>query len=172
MKTTLFALIFSAALCCLALPLQAAENKPAAQEKKDAQYQSVEERRLMESINETTATGAASERENLENRKKELKRLEEEVDKKLDQLNQLRLNIEKLLAAKDAEEQKRISELAKMYEKMSAEKAAAVFTTLDKDLAIAILGQMKTKSAARILNNMERDKAAKLTTAFSAVENQ
>ena len=172
MKTTLFTLIFSAALCCLALPLQAAETNPAAQAKKDAQYQSVEERRLMESINETTATGAASDRENLENRKKELKRLEEEVDKKLDQLNQLRLNIEKLLAAKDAEEQKRISELAKMYEKMSAEKAAAVFTTLDKDLAIAILGQMKTKSAARILNNMERDKAAKLTTAFSAVENQ
>ena len=172
MKTTQFALIFSATLCCLALPLQAAENNPAAQEKKAAQYQSVEERRLMESINETAATGAASERENLENRKKELKRLEEEVDKKLDQLNQLRLNIEKLLAAKDAEEQKRISELAKMYEKMSAEKAAAVFTTLDKDLAIAILGQMKTKSAARILNNMERDKAAKLTTAFSAVENQ
>ena len=172
MKTTLFAIIFSAALGCLALALQAAENKTPAPESQEPQYQSVKERRLMESINETTATGASSERENLENRKKELKRLEEEVDKKLEQLNQLRLNIEKLLAAKDAEEQKRISELAKMYEKMTAEKAAAIFSTLDKDLAIAILGQMKTKSAARILNNMERDKAAKLTTAFSAVENQ
>lgn len=172
MKTPLITLLFWVALCCFSLPVYTAENKTNAQNSQDPQYQSVEERRLMESINETTVTGAASERENLENRKKELKRLEEEVDKKLDQLNQLRLNIEKLLAAKDAEEQKRISELAKMYEKMSAEKAAAVFTTLDKDLAIAILGQMKTKSAARILNNMERDKAAKLTTAFSAVENQ
>ena len=172
MNKALFSLVLWAALCCLSLPLHAAENQPKSQKSQEPQYQSVEERRLMEAIDETTATGAASERENLESRKKELKRLEDEVDKKLDQLNQLRLNIEKLLAAKDAEEQKRIGELAKMYEKMTAEKAAAIFSTLDKDLAIAILGQMKTKSAARILNNMERDKAAKLTTAFSAVENQ
>ena len=96
--------------------------------------------------------------------------MEAEVDKKLDQLGRLRLQIEQLLAQKDQAEQQRAAELAKMYEKMSAEKAAAVLASLDQELAIAILGRMKTKSAARILNSMERDRAAKLSTAFSTLD--
>ena len=79
-------------------------------------------------------------------------------------------NLEKLLEQKNAEEEKRVTELAKVYEKMTAEKAATVLGTLDQELAIALLAKMKTKSAAKILNNMERDKAAKLTTGFSTLE--
>ena len=164
-------LLYISLLLFLTLPratLLAESAAPATD--KEKQYGSVEERRLMESIDQTTAASAAGERENLESRKKELKRMEDEVDKKLDQLNKLRLETEKLLAEKDAAEQKRIQDLAKMYEKMSADKAAAIFGSIDRDLAIGILGKMKTKSAARILNNMDRDKAAKLTSAFSELD--
>lgn len=135
---------------------------------KEQQYGSVEERRIMENLQ--GGTSSAREQEELENRKKELKRLEGEVDKKIEQLNQLRVRIEKLLEQKKAEEEKRVTELAKVYEKMTAEKAATVLGTLDQELAIALLAKMKTKSAAKILNNMERDKAAKLTTGFSTLE--
>jgi len=93
--------------------------------------------------------------------------LEAEVDKKLDQLEEKRLELKKLLAEKDAREQKRIQELSKMYAKMSAEKAAMVLSTLDEQLATTILANMKTKTAAKILNNMDRDKAAKLTKTFT-----
>ena len=133
-------------------------------------YRSVEERRLVEALAEGEHSSLARQRQDLENRKIELKRLEAEVDKKLDQLGQLRLRIEQLLQQKDEAEQQRAAELAKMYEKMSAEKAAAVLASLDQELAIANLGRMKTKSAARILNSMERDRAAKLSTAFSTLD--
>ena len=89
------------------------------------------------------------------------------VDKKLEQLNQMRVKIEKLLAEKEAKESKKIQDLAKMYEKMAADKAAMLLSTIDQELAISILAKMKTKSAAKILNNIEREKAAKLSTAFS-----
>jgi len=150
-----------------------AENSPPANPVgagQEQQYNSVEERRLMESLQGENTSLFAKEREDLENKKKELKRLEIEVDKKIDQLNQLRLGIEKLLATRDAEELKRIQELAKMYEKMTAEKAAMVLGTVDQKLAISILAKMKTKSAAKILNNMDREKAAKLTTDFSTLD--
>lgn len=132
-------------------------------------YDSVEERRIMESMKAAGNPQLVNDREELERRQKELKRLEGEVDKKIEQLNQLRVQVEKLLQQKKAEEQDRVTELAKMYEKMSADKAAAVIGNLETPLAISILGKMKTKSAAKILNTMERDKAAKLTTAFSTL---
>lgn len=146
---------------------QAASTPPNSPQ--EQQYGSVEERRIMESLQDG-GTPAARERAELENKKKELKRLGDEVDKKIEQLNQVRVHIEKLLEQKDAEEQKRIVELAKVYEKMTAEKAAIVIGTIEQELAISILAKMKTKSAAKILNNMEREKAAKLTTAFSTLD--
>lgn len=170
MKTCLAVLLF-AALCPLT-PVFAAEPDASAPAGagQDQQYNSVEERRIMESLQKRGVAPFAQEREDLENKKNELKRLESEVDKKIEQLNQLRVKVEKLLEQKTAEEQKRILELARMYEKMTAEKAAVVLGSVDQELAIAILAKMKTKSAAKILNNMEREKAAKLTSAFSTLD--
>lgn len=167
----------TAALLLLALlvvpaPVQAEENSPPANasSRQEQRYDSVEERRIMEAIKASGNGQVIQEKAEIERRQKELKRLESEVDKKIDQLNQLRVRVEKLLQQKDAEELKRVMELAKMYEKMSAEKAALVLGNLETPLAISILSKMKTKSAAKILNNMEREKAAKLTTAFSTLD--
>ncbi len=126
----------------------------------------------MEAIKASGNSQTMTEQEELERRKKELKRLESEVDKKIEQLNALRLKVEKLLQQKDAAEQQRIIELAKMYEKMPADKGAVVIGNLDIDLAISILSKMKTKSAAKILANMDREKAAKITTAFSTLDSR
>ncbi|WP_457573019.1 MotE family protein [Desulfolithobacter sp.] len=142
----------------------------------EPRYSSVEERRLLLSL-EQERKKLAREQEAFEERKKELKTLEAEVDKKLDQLQKLKENIEKLLAEKKAEEQRRIDNLnkmyekvspnlSKMYEKMDPKKAATILATVDQDLAISILFRMKPKSAAKILSNMDRNKAASLTSAF------
>ena len=136
------------------------------------QYESVEERRLMESLQAPDSGPLAQERAELEKRKMELKVLENEVDKKIAELNQLRQQVEDLLAEKEAEELKRIEELARVYERMTGEKAALILATIDEELAVAIFAAMKTKSAALILNNMERGKAASLTSAFSTLDNR
>ncbi|WP_456473190.1 MotE family protein [Desulfolithobacter sp.] len=163
----------------LCMPLGAATTPADAdgQERdSELQYGSVEERRLYVSLDEERKR-LAREKKELDARKKELKTLEEEVDKKLDRLQELKKNIEQLLAEKKAEEQRRKDNLnkmyeqvspnlSKMYEKMDPGKAAAILATIDQDLAIAILFRMKPKSAAKILSNMERDKAASLTSAF------
>jgi flagellar motility protein MotE (MotC chaperone) len=134
-------------------------------------YSNVEERRLLVALQEERGN-LDKERKELAERKKELKRLEDEVDKKLDELQQLRSQLQELLATKDEEELRRIKELSKMYEKMTADKAAAVLSTLDQDLAIGIIEHMKTKAAAKILSNMNREKAAGLTSAFSDLDLQ
>lgn len=155
-------LIFSSPILAQDLPETAAAR----------QYDSVEERRLMESLQAPDSGTLAQERAELENRKMELKVLENEVDKKIEELNQLRRQVEDLLAEKEAEELNRIEELARMYERMTGEKAALILATIDEDLAVAILAAMKTKAAAIVLNNMEREKAASLTSAFSTLDNR
>jgi flagellar motility protein MotE (MotC chaperone) len=170
-RATAFVLLVLAHSVALA-PVQAEENTSSGNtpSRQEQPYDSVEERRVMEAIKAAGNSQQAGEKAEIERRQKELKRLESEVDKKIDQLNQLRVKVEKLLQQKEAEEQKRVMDLAKMYEKMTADKAAVVLANLETPLAIAILRNMKTKSAAKILNNMEREKAAKLTTAFSTLD--
>jgi flagellar motility protein MotE (MotC chaperone) len=166
-RATAFVLLVLAHSVALA-PVQAEENTSSGNtpSRQEQPYDSVEERRVMEAIKAAGNSQQAGEKAEIERRQKELKRLESEVDKKIDQLNQLRVKVEKLLQQKEAEEQKRVMDLAKM----TADKAAVVLANLETPLAIAILRNMKTKSAAKILNNMEREKAAKLTTAFSTLD--
>ena len=174
MKQSVFLLFFSTLLflCMLTATTWSAEKKqplPSQTQQKEAVYSSVEERRLLMSLQQERQN-LDQERQQLTERKKELKRLEAEVDKKLDRLKELRLRIEKLLAEKSEAEQKRLQELSKIYAKMSPEKAARILISPKQDLAIAILDNMKVKSAARILNNMDKDTAARLSTAFSRLE--
>ncbi len=163
-------LVFTLLTCTPALSEEQPASTDSIKTSKEEQYGSVEERRLLQSLQGEQTSPLAKEREELDNKKKELKRLEAEVDKKIDQLRQLRLGIEKLFAKKDAEEMKRIQEIAKMYEKMTANKAAMILGTVDQKLVVSILSKMKIKSAAKILDNMDREKAAKLTTAFSTLD--
>jgi len=166
-------------LPCFPVTLHGADNKdsgdktvqakPAQNTPGEPLFSSVEQRRVLQAL-QNERQNIRKERKELANRKKELKRLEAEVDKKLDQLETTRLKIKKLLAQKDAREQKRIRDLSKMYAKMSPDKAARIISTLDRKLAVSLLADMKTKAAAKILNNMDRDKAAQLTADFSSLQ--
>jgi flagellar motility protein MotE (MotC chaperone) len=163
--------------CALLLPLLAvfvltphhiASGEMVAQPDLD-QSGSVEERRILASLLEEKARVAAQ-KKLLDAREMELKTLQTEVDKKLDELKRLREEVEVLVAQKDAEENARILELSKMYEKMEPAKAARVLTTLETELAVEILANMKQKSAGKILNNIEGEKAAALSVAFSTLQ--
>lgn len=129
---------------------------------------SVEERRILTELQEERRRLQEKE-EKLAMREMELKTLQSEVDKKLDELQRRREELALLLAEKDEEELKKARELSKMYEKMDSAKAARVIASLDKELAVAILEGMRAKSAGKILASMDREVAAGLTISYSSL---
>lgn len=140
------------------------------------QFSSVEERRLFNAIQAERAS-IRDEKKDLELRKKELKSIEESVDKKLaeidsklEELKALRKQIKELLAEKSTEEVKRTQDLAKIYEKMSPDKAAQAISGLKPQLAADLLANMKVKAAAKILDQISRQKATELSTTFSSIQ--
>ena len=142
----------------------------------ESNYSSVEERRIEKTILEERAK-IRKEREDIDLRKKELKSLEEGVDKKLaeidtklESLKNLQNRIETLLEDKSAVEQKQIASLAKIYEKMSPVKAALALTGLEQQLASDLLGKMKVKSAARILDQVSKQKTTELSTIYTTLQ--
>ena len=142
----------------------------------DKKFDSVEERRLDATILQERA-GLHREREDIAMRKKELKTLEEGVDKKLtemdaklEELRQLQKKIDASLADKSAEEQKRIQDLANIYQKMSPDKAALAITELDQRLAAELLAKMKVKSAAKILDQTSKLKTTQISTTFTSIQ--
>ncbi len=139
-------------------------------------YSSVEERRL-HALMQKERENVLKDKKVLALKENELKTLEAAVDKKigeidakLDELRKLQSKIEELLAVKSAEENKRVQNLGKIFEKMAPEKAALALSGMDQRLATDLLATMKPKSAAKVLNMLDRKKAAQLSTTFSTIQ--
>jgi flagellar motility protein MotE (MotC chaperone) len=139
-------------------------------------YETVEQRRIEDTILQERAN-IRKEREEISLRKKELKTLEESVDKKLadidsklQELSDLQKRIELLLEKKSAEEKKRLKNLAVIYERMSPGKAALALSGLEEQLAADLLAAMKVKAAAKILDQTTKQKTAELSTTFSTLQ--
>ena len=152
------------------------QNIPAADSISSKDYSSVEERRIANTILEER-TSLQIEREDIAMRKKELKTLEDGVDKKLteiddklEELRKLQNKIELLLGEKSTVEKKRLQELAGIYQKMAPTKAAQAITGLDEQLAADLLANMKVKAAAKILDQISKQKATELSTTFSTLQ--
>ena len=139
-------------------------------------FNSVEERRLY-AILENERGSLEEEKKVLALREKELKTLEEEADKKLklldeklDKLKNVQKKIEALLAEKNVQEQKKIQDLGLIYAKMAPERAALALSALDVQLAADLLANIKVKSAAKILDRMDKAKASQLSTTFTTIK--
>jgi flagellar motility protein MotE (MotC chaperone) len=152
------------------------QTLPAAETEAAKNYGSVEERRIDASILQEREN-IRKEREEIALRKKDLKTLEEGVDKKLteidakiEELRKLQDKIESLLADKASKEKKKVQELATIYQKMSPDKAALVLSGLEQQLAADLLANMKVKAAAKILDQISKQKATELSTTFSTLQ--
>lgn len=174
-RIALTVLLFFLSPDCL---LHSATGEKSVPEQKEASVatpvESVEERRIVASIRKERAN-ILQQHEELEKKKIALKTLEGEVDKKLDQLKKLRLEIRNYLASKEkiiSTDEKarlqRIKNLSKIYEKMDPAQAAAVLTALDDDITMSLLTQMKKKSAAAIMDILTQEKNARLTIEYTA----
>lgn len=138
-------------------------------------FQSVEERRLYEKLLEEK-NSLAEEQQEMQARENELKTLEasvdtklNEIDRKITELKSLQKKIEALLAEKSEKEKARIKTLSAIYEKMEPDRAALALAGVDQELASSLLENMKPKSAAKILNMLERNKTSQISTNFTNI---
>ena len=110
----------------------------------------------------------------LDAREKELAKLEEElqqqkgeIEKRIQELARMRQEIAKVLESKVEIDEEKITKLVDFYSNMKPASAAQVIQDLDEDLAVEILGKMKKKNAANIMNLLKPEKAQKLTEKFA-----
>ncbi|MFA6849055.1 MAG: magnesium transporter MgtE [Selenomonadaceae bacterium] len=71
--------------------------------------------------------------------------------------------IEKQMKVKQAEEKKRISKLARLYNEMKPQEAADIMNDMDDDMTIAILQKMDESQSAKVLTKFDPSKSARLT---------
>lgn len=108
----------------------------------------------------------AERKKQLDQRENDLNKLAEQIEKqkveiseKLTKLEATRVQISKALEEKIKADDGKVETLVQMYTNMKPAQAAKIFESLDEDLVIEILGRMKKKSAADILNLIKAEKA-------------
>jgi flagellar motility protein MotE (MotC chaperone) len=92
-----------------------------------------------------------------------LRAAEQEIDRKYNELSQLRGEIEKLLQKQSDEEQARIVSLVKIYEGMKPSDAARIFDTLDIDVLMQVMSKMSERKLSPIMAAMNPERAKTMT---------
>ena len=96
----------------------------------------------------------------------ETKPTEPEKPKPADKPKEVKVDrkaIEEQRAKREAEEKKRVTRLARIYENMKPEEAANALINVDWDTTVLIFQRMSEDSVAQILAKMEPEAAAQLT---------
>ncbi len=112
----------------------------------------------------------AERREALDFRSKEIDRkavqlkvAEAEIDKKLDQLEAYRNELKSLVQEYNEKEREKINSLIKVYSTMKPKDAARIFNTLDTDIVVSLIKDMKPSTSSAILSQMQESKAKVIT---------
>lgn len=92
-----------------------------------------------------------------------LRAAEQELDRKYQELSQLRGEIKGLLDQQSEEESSRITSLVKIYEGMKPKDAARIFDTLDIDILVTVLSKMSERKLSPILAAMNAERARTVT---------
>jgi flagellar motility protein MotE (MotC chaperone) len=103
----------------------------------------------------------------LEIKENVLKITEQRIDKKLDELRDLKKLIEKSLSEYNTKEDEKIKSLVKIYENMKPKSAADILAKMDMESLLPIMSKMKEKNAAEILAKMDSNIAEQITTKLS-----
>jgi flagellar motility protein MotE (MotC chaperone) len=88
---------------------------------------------------------------------------QQEMDRKQDELLEIRKKLENLLEEQSEEEAARIESLVKIYEGMKAKQAAEIFNTLDLDILVEVISRMSERKTSPILASMNPERARTVT---------
>ncbi|QDK39111.1 MotE family protein [Bdellovibrio sp. NC01] len=142
------------------------EEKAAAAEKKDEAADGEKKSSALTTEDIDHLTKLNDRKKELDAREEELNRQESELqaqkselDKRLKELEEMRGKISSMLEERVKADDQKIDTLVQMYSNMKPPQAAKIFETMDEDLVVEILGRMKKKNAADIMNLLKPEKA-------------
>jgi flagellar motility protein MotE (MotC chaperone) len=104
----------------------------------------------------------------LELREVLLKAAEKRVEAKLVELKQIETRIEATFSRQEEEKNEQFQSLVGMYENMKPKEAARIFDTLDMDILLSVVEQMRGRKMAPILASMNPEVAQRLTVELAA----
>lgn len=84
-------------------------------------------------------------------------------DKKSKPVKLTKEEVEKLTQQRQAEEKKRVSKLARLYNEMKPEEAAKIMENMESDIVIAIFQRMDESQVSQIMANFDTGKAASIS---------
>ncbi len=99
----------------------------------------------------------------LEVRATALRELEQDLDQKIQTLEELRQQAVAVIEPGEKERQAKLGTLIKFYQAMKPQSAARLLEKLPTPLAADVLSAMKSRGAGKILNVMNADKAVRIS---------
>ena len=161
-----------------AAPKKAAPEKKAAEDKKTdaaiAEGEAKPEVAAPSALDLDHLQKLTERKKELDAREEELNRVEQELqaqkgelEKRMKELEEARVRISTMLEDRVKVDAEKIETLVQMYSNMKAPQAAKIFESMDEDLAVEILGKMKKKNAADIMNLLKSEKAQVFSEKFA-----
>jgi flagellar motility protein MotE (MotC chaperone) len=92
---------------------------------------------------------------------------EKRVEKKIQEMEVMKKQLETLIGQASAAQQAQIENLVKIYEIMKPKEAAKIFETLDMPILLGVVQKMKPARTAPVLAEMNPEKAKEITTALT-----
>lgn len=92
-----------------------------------------------------------------------LKAAEERIDKKIAELQNLRLTIDGLIKKFDVQQDAKLTSLVKIYENMKPKNAARIFEQLEMDTLLEVAERMKERKLAAIMAQLGEERAREVT---------
>ena len=97
----------------------------------------------------------------------ELHKQKNEIEARIAKLKQIRADVANVLKDRVAVDEHKVDTLVSFYSSMKPQQAADIIGNLNEDLAVEVLGKMKKKNAAAIMNLLEPKKAEILSEKFT-----
>ena len=144
-------------------PLQAQDGPSQEQE---SQALALEKKRIV-SILQDKLSQLEKREEAIRTREKELKVLRANVERKLKQMQEMRRDLQDRVEKQRRLQKAKVKELSGIYENMNPARAALAMLSMDRELAIGILSNMRRKLAGEVLDQMPGEEAAEISRDYS-----
>ncbi len=120
----------------------------------------------LQKLNERKKSLDAREQE-LAHQEEEIQKQRSEIDLRLVELKELRGQISTVLDDRVKVDDQKVEILVQTYSNMKPPQAAKILESMDEDLAVEILGRMKKKNAADVMNLIKPEKAQMISEKFA-----
>jgi hypothetical protein len=108
-----------------------------------------------------------SRRLEVEQKEKDLLRIQKEIDGKINQLNQLQVQLKKIVGEAKAVQDKKVQHLSEIFSAMPPEKAARMVEKMDDRTVTEVIQSMRSKEVGGILAYLDPARAARISADLS-----